>query len=147
MIAARPSYSRVLLGRLNPGDDLLESLTALCLKEGVSLGLLEAIGAVRQARIGYYDQQKQRYCHRIFDVPLEIAGLHGNVSLKDGEPFVHAHVTFSDREGAVLGGHLASGTIVFACEFVLHCLEGADLERHYDGETGLYLWRGKEFPR
>ena len=30
----------------------------------------------------------------------------GNVSLRDGRPFLHAHATFCDRQGSAVGGHL-----------------------------------------
>ena len=55
--------------------------------------------------------------------------------------FVHAHVTLTDGEGKAIGGHLAPGTIVFACEVVIHAFEGPTLERGRDEVTGLPLWQ------
>ena len=78
----------------------------------------------------------------VIDRPLEITNLVGNVSLRDGNPFVHAHVTLADSAGHAYGGHLAPGTIVFACEFVLEVLSESVLERAFDETTGLYLWKG-----
>jgi len=63
----------------------------------------------------------------------------GNVSLKDGEPFVHAHAVLSDEKGNTRAGHLLEG-IVFAAEVHLSQLEGPKLERKYDEVTGLSLW-------
>ncbi len=34
--------------------------------------------------------------------------------MKDGEIFVHAHITLADRKGRAYGGHLMPGTMVFA---------------------------------
>ncbi len=128
------------LGRFPRGGDILEALTNLCRREDVRLGRVEAIGAVERARIGYYDQQAQEYQFMEIDRPLEITSLVGNVSLRDGEPFVHAHITLADRDGRVYGGHLAPGTIAFACEFMVEALDGRSLERSFDDETGLFLW-------
>jgi hypothetical protein len=135
---ARPAG--ILIGRLDHGADLLEQLNAVCNRENVRLGRVEAIGAVRKARLGFYNQQNREYEFLTFDRPMEITKLAGNVSLKDGKPFVHAHVTLADENGAACGGHLAEGTEVFACEFVVHPYEGAELSRAYDEPTGLPLW-------
>lgn len=53
---------------------------------------------------------------------------------------LHAHVTLADGEGNAYGGHLASGTVIFACEFVLQAFDGPPFERGSDEETGLPLW-------
>ena len=49
-------------------------------------------------------------------------------------------VPLADDAGCAFGGHLAPGTIVFACEFCVHVLDGPDLCRGVDDETGLPLW-------
>ncbi len=129
-----------LMGKLSHGADLLEELTDLCRKANIRLGHLEALGAVQRARLGFYDQEARLYQFLEIDQPLEITSLVGNVSLKDGHPFVHAHVTLADEKGNVFGGHLAPGTVVFACEFVLMAFEGPVFERELDETTGLPLW-------
>ena len=54
---------------------------------------------------------------------------------------VHAHLTSADEKGRALGRHLASGTIVYACEYLIQSFEGAALEREYDKKTDLFLWQ------
>jgi hypothetical protein len=73
--------------------------------------------------------------------PMEILSLMGNVSLKDDKPFVHAHITLADARGVAMGGHLAEGTIVFACEFMIEeYISDRALVRYFDEKTGLFLW-------
>ena len=129
------------MGACAHGEDLLAELTAVCAAENVHLGRVEALGAVQKARLAYYDQAAREYRHFQLDRRLEIAALVGNVSLKDGQPIVHAHVTLTDDAGRAVGGHLAPGTIVFACEFCIQTLEGPPLVRGFDETTGLPLWR------
>lgn len=132
---------RVLMGRLPKGADLLESLTDICSRKGIKLGEVRAIGAVSRARIGYYDQTERVYRFLEFNDHLEITSLVGNVSLKDGKPFVHAHVTLADEKGSVFGGHLAEGTLIFAAEYVIREFLSTEIPaREFDDETGLYLW-------
>ena len=132
------------MGRLRKGTDLLEEITGICRQYDIRLGRIEAIGAVETARIIYYNQQKQVYEYLTIDRGLEITKLSGNVSLKDGQVFVHAHVTLSDDSGAAYGGHLAPGTVVFACECIVEAFEGGALEREPDPQTGLALWKATE---
>jgi len=130
-----------LIGRAKHGADLLEELTAVCAENNITLGSVTAIGALQKARVGYYNQDTRSYEYLDLDRHLEITALVGNVSLKDDKPIIHAHVSLSDNEGRGFGGHLAPGTIVFACEFVIQSLEGAELCRGLDDETGLPLWK------
>ena len=133
-----------IMGRLAKGDDLLGSLTKICQDLGITLGEVKAIGAVSQARIGYYHQDTRQYEWLDLNRHLEILALEGNISLKDGKPFVHAHVILGDGEGRAYGGHLAEGTIVFAAEFVIQELKAdRSLNRQMDDETGLFLWPQK----
>jgi len=131
---------RVFMGKLAHGADLLEELTGICIREEIRLGRIEAFGAVQNARLGFYHQKTRKYQSLALDRPLEITKLIGNISLKEGKPMVHAHITLADKEGFAYGGHLMPGTIIFACEFILQVFAGPIFQRGLDLETGLPLW-------
>lgn len=135
---------RILMGRLERGTDLLGELIDICAKEKIRLGRVEAIGAVTRVRLGFYHQEAREYRHFAINRPLEISSLQGNISLKDGNPFVHAHVVATGAGGRSWGGHLASGTEVFACEFLIEVFSGPEFSRGYDRDTGLGLWNMRE---
>lgn len=128
------------IGKLQHGADLLEELTEACKEQNIQLGRVEAIGAVQKAVIGYYHQDKREYEFLTLDQHLEILNLTGNISIKDGEAMVHAHITLADAKGNAFGGHLSPGTIVFACECIIEAFDGPTLERGFDEVTGLPLW-------
>ena len=132
------------MGKLTHGCDLLEEITSICINENIKLARIEALGAVQKACIGYYDQKAREYRFVDLDEHLEITNLVGNVSLKDGIPIAHAHITFADATGKAYGGHLAPGTIVFACELILEAFDGPSFTRGLDEETGLPLWTMSE---
>ena len=48
--------ARKIIGRLKKGDDLQGALTTICQEMGLTLGEVKAIGAVSQARVGFYHQ-------------------------------------------------------------------------------------------
>ena len=137
------SASKELIVRLKHDADLVQTITELARSKGVEVGSFTAIGALKRARLGYYDQKNHEYREMEIDTPHEMASCIGNVSLKDGEPFVHAHVVLADEAGNTKAGHLFEG-IVFAAEVHLHQLEGPRLERKYDEVTGLSLWITEE---
>lgn len=136
----RVTARKVFMGKLCYDGDLLGEITKICQRENICLGRIKALGAVQKARLGFYHQQKKEYAFIDIDKPLEIASLIGNVSLKDGAPVVHAHVTLADENGIAFGGHLASGTVIFACEVIIETFDGPSFNRAFDEQTGLPLW-------
>jgi predicted DNA-binding protein with PD1-like motif len=131
---------RVLLGRLEKGQDILQGLTEFCVSEGVTTGSIQALGAVQRGAVGFYDQESAAYREIHFDEEMEIASLSGNISLKEGEIFLHCHIILADRDGRCFGGHLMEGNVAFVCEFAITALEGSAPERTLDQATGLMLW-------
>lgn len=133
---------RRVVARLPHGGDLLEEIAAVADRHGMRAAELRAIGALQTARLSYYDQTAREYREFAVDRPVEVVSLLGTVSLRDGSTMVHAHAALAGADGACVGGHVAPGCVVFACELVLQELVGEPLEREYDEVTGLPLWRG-----
>jgi predicted DNA-binding protein with PD1-like motif len=132
---------RRLAYRLAYGCDLLEALQAIVEDSEVSFGSINFLGAVMRAKLGYYKMHEKRWLTMELDEPMEILSGLGNVSLKDGKPFVHAHVTLLDKAGVVHGGHLLPGCAVFAGEvFIDEIAIATPPKRVYDPVTGLTLW-------
>ena len=130
---------RNFLVRAEHDSDLVQFVTELAEKKGITVATFTAIGALKCAKLGFYDQERQEYREMILDSPHEIASCVGNISVKDGRPFVHAHAVLADKNGNTKAGHLLEG-VVFAAEVHLRELKGAKLERKYDKVTGLSLW-------
>lgn len=126
--------------RLTSGEDLLGQITQYCNEHKIDAAEITAIGAVKQAMLGFYDQDTHEYEKHSVDEPMELLQASGNVSYLDEERFVHLHGTFSDEEGEIVAGHIFENTVVFAGEAVIHELDGPDLVREFDEKTGLSLW-------
>ena len=139
MVYAQFDVGRDFLLRAEHDSNLVQFVTELAEKKGIIAGIFTAIGALKHAKLGFYDQEKHEYQEITLDSPHEIASCVGNISVKDGRPFVHAHVVLADKNGNTKAGHLLEG-IVFAAEVHLRELKGAKLERKYDKVTGLSLW-------
>jgi uncharacterized protein len=132
---------RTFIGRFDAKADLLDSLTSLCKQENIRLGTFSVIGALENVKLGYYKQDEKKYV-KCLDITkkLEIASCIGNISLLDGEIFVHAHITVADHQGQTVAGHLMADSRIFAAEYHIQELTGIELKRKFDQETGLNLW-------
>lgn len=135
------NIKRTIIGHLPRGADLYAGITRVAQENGIRVGRVTGMGAVERATLAYYDQKSMRYDKIIIREPMEIVSLYGNISIKDGAPFVHVHVVLSDEKGSGRGGHLLPGeTPVFACELTIEEFDGPELVRGHDEKTGLTLW-------
>jgi predicted DNA-binding protein with PD1-like motif len=131
---------RAFVGRLAQGSDLVEEIERFCAEREIGAAWVSVIGAVRRAAFAYFDQEERQYVPLASETHHEIAGFVGNISLRDGSPFLHAHAIFCDVAGAPIGGHLLRGCEVFVGEVMIREMTGLELERTPDEVTGLALW-------
>jgi uncharacterized protein len=131
---------RAFVGRLATGSDLVGELERFCAERDIRAAWISVVGAVSQASYAYYDQEAKRYLDLSSDTHHEITSFVGNISTLKGEPFLHAHASFADRDGATVGGHLMRGCTVWVAEVTIREMTGVDLVRTPDEVTGLNLW-------
>lgn len=118
--------------RLTDGQDLLMEIKKFLDEHHIEAGvILSAVGSLRESNIRvpiidgnvtYINPQN-----------LEIDSLHGTVS-KNG---CHLHISVSDVDGKVWGGHLKEGCIIrTTCELVIGILDNTSFSRTMDKDTG-----------
>lgn len=134
------------IGKLPHKSDLLYELNRLVKHRGIDAGIIQLMGGLSRAHLSFYDQQNHAYQELSFETPHEIVCGTGNISRRDGNPYVHMHLALADRTGRVVGGHCLEGCTIFAVEYVIFPLNGIKPERKYDEATGLYVWE-EEFYR
>lgn len=125
--------------RMDRGEEVMATLTALCEQEGIRLASVEAIGAVDRAVVGLYDVDKKVFHRKEFQEPMELTSLLGTVTEKDGKPYLHLHATLCDANMQTRGGHVNELHISATCEMVLRLLPGS-VGRRPDEATGLNLF-------
>jgi hypothetical protein len=138
MHARELSVDAEYLGRLEHGADWREEIEEFATRKGLEAGWFQAMGAVQDAELWYYDQTDREYRSVTVDEPLEVAACVGNVARLDGERFAHTHAVLSRESGQSLAGHLNAAT-VFAGEVYLRAFE-EPLVRERDDVTDLDLW-------
>lgn len=132
---------RTFLFRVPSGEDLLEAINRFAEGKGIKTGVVMGIGSLRNPVVGYYSEEEKRYMSIELSGTFELLSLNGNISLKEGKPFAHLHVTLGDEEGRVFGGHLIRGN-AFVAEVYIQELVGDPLERK-DMGNNLWLWEAE----
>jgi uncharacterized protein len=133
----------VYMGTVAYGKDILETLEAFCLENEIRTAWVNLLGALSEVTLAYYEQEGHQYVTQTFTGEYEILNGTGNITMKEHLPVGHIHLTLSNTEFGCVGGHLVKGSAkVFACEFMLHAVEGHEplFRGGPDEETGLPLW-------
>lgn len=123
---------------LKKGDKINESIKELAKKEDIKACHFAGIGAVSKAQVGLFRPGADDYEWNYFEDDLEVTSLLGNVSIFEGEPLVHSHITLSDSESKVWGGHLGEATVSFTMEIFVDLIDG-QLDKVKDPEAGVNL--------
>jgi predicted DNA-binding protein with PD1-like motif len=121
---------RFLAIRLRPHQELRSALQSLLAEHGVDAAfVVQGIGSLDGAWIRFAGMEEATELHG----DLEILTLSGSLA-PDG---VHLHMSVSDSEGRVLGGHVAPGCIVrTTAEILVALLPDVAFSREPDAESG-----------
>jgi len=128
----------VYIVRLDSGERIIETLSALCTMEGIRAASITGIGTCVEAELGSLDWETKTHRPRKLAGHFEITALIGNVSVQDGRPLVHLHATLADAECRAFSGHLHEAVIKATGEIIITLLPG-ELQRRKDPVTGLNL--------
>ncbi|NWF95106.1 MAG: DUF296 domain-containing protein [Candidatus Thorarchaeota archaeon] len=136
--ASKPA--RVLVCRLSAGEDILNSIAEVARRHDVKAAYFMLIGAIRKARLGYFDVHGKQYTEIHIERDLEVASCTGNIArLEDGEVIVHAHAVVADGLGSCTGGHVLQGCEVSVTAELFMTELQDPLVRTRDEVTGLNL--------
>ena len=127
--------------RMDRGEEVMERLAELAVKEEIRLAHLYGLGAADRLTMGCYDVAQQKYHVKDLTGAFEITNLTGNFTCKDGKPYLHVHITIADESQKAYGGHLNTCIISGTCELFVTVLDG-NVGRKMDdiGHTGLNIF-------
>ena len=131
-------FPNAIVLRVDRGEEILEQLKAVCLKENVKLASVSGIGAINDLTSGVWDVDRKEYYSNHFTGVYEVANLVGTITTMNGEYYAHIHISAGDAQGHVVGGHLNRAVVSATSEIVLHLIDGT-VEREFSPEVGLNL--------
>jgi predicted DNA-binding protein with PD1-like motif len=137
---------RIIALRLPPDADVYRTLEEVARREQIASGvILSGLGSLREVTLRNvrlfpkeFPIQDRNRIYTPKAEPLEMLSLSGNISQRNGEVHVHAHIVISSglEDGRVYGGHLSEGCIVFStAEIILASVRELGMIREMDPET------------
>ena len=136
-------FGKTVVVRMDKGEEILENLKVVCEREKITLANVNALGAINDFEVGLFDVDKKQYYSKEYTGNFEIVSLTGNITTKDGETYMHIHLSAGDKENKVYGGHLNKAIVSATCEMFIQVIEGT-VEREFDEKIGLNLFKFTE---
>ena len=124
---------------LAKGDLINKTFEYYAESQEIGCAWINGIGALENPEIGYYSLKTKSYHHKVFAGEFELTSLTGNITIREGKYFSHTHITFSDTNYKVWGGHLFDAKITAAGEFII--IPGKiNINRKMNPDIGLPIW-------
>jgi len=119
--------------RLRSGQYLKEEIEKLAKEKDIKAGvLLSIVGGLENAKLRMAGSEPDNQIVKEWDGPFEIIAGTGTIS-KNG---CHIHITLSDKEGNVIGGHLKDECRVkYTVEIVIGIFDDVVYKRELDEKT------------
>ena len=130
----------IIIARLDKGEEVLECIKELALKENIKLANINALGATNDFTVGVYKIDEKKYDSNTFKGNYEIVSLTGSINTMNNEFYTHIHMSCGDEHGKVVGGHLNRAIISATCEMFIYIIDDV-VDRFHDDEIGLNLFK------
>ncbi|MBR7087875.1 MAG: DNA-binding protein [Mogibacterium sp.] len=132
--------------RLEPGEDVLNSIQKYCEENNLTSGvMISGIGSLDGCT--YFDPMEipgKPGCYGYvtpidLPSPIELTGLSGIICGDcEGNPVLHIHASFADEKGNEYGGHLKEGNhVLVTVELVMAEFSGIRMNRELDPAKGV----------
>ncbi len=122
---------------LDRDQAVIETLTKLASQHGILGGTITGIGALKDPELGFYELHKRDYIRKTFrNEDFELLALNGNISWRDGAPYIHVHTALGRADFSVIGGHLFEARVAVTAEIYVTTF-GIMPERKLQSDLGL----------
>ena len=132
-------FNDKIVARIDKGEEILEQIKEIALKENIKLASVSALGATNNFTVGVFKTGEKKYYSNEFKGDFEIVSLIGTINTMNGEFYTHIHMSAGNDKGEVFGGHLNRAIISATCEMVIQIIDGR-VDRKLNEEIGLNLF-------
>lgn len=132
-------FDNTIVARIDKGEEIIEQIKAIALKENIKLAAVRALGAVNDFTVGVFKTAQKEYRSNSFSGDFEIVSLTGTINTMDNEFYCHLHMSAGNEKGEVFGGHLNRAVVSATCETVITEINGR-VDRRFDENIGLNLF-------
>jgi uncharacterized protein len=125
---------KMIAVRLKPNQDLKVELEKIVKERGITSGFIgTCVGSLHAVTLRMAGAKPEKQDVRTLEGHFEIVSLVGTISMNR----THLHMSVSDEEGNVIGGHLKEGSVITTtAEVVIGYDENVTFESAMDKDTG-----------
>lgn len=133
-------FQDTIVARIDKGEEILEKIKEIALKENIKLANINALGATNDFTVGVFKVEEKKYYSNTFTGNFEIVSLTGTINTMNDEFYTHIHMSAGNDKGEVFGGHLNRAIVSATCEMIINIIDGR-VDRYKDEEIGLNLFK------
>ena len=133
-------FNNTIVARIDKGEEILEKIKEIALKENIKLANVNALGATNDFTVGVFKTAEKKYYSNNFKGDFEIVSLTGTINTMNDEFYTHIHMSAGNDKGETFGGHLNRAIVSATCEMVINIIDGR-VDRYFDEEIGLNLFK------
>lgn len=137
------NLGRVVVMRLEDGEDAISSISDMAKKEGIKAAVFYLLGGLKGARVVVGPEKEEMPpvpVWREIGESHEVIGI-GTIFYQDGEPKVHLHSAMGKRDNVKVGCVREKAETFLVLEAIILELSGIEATREFDPSTGLSLLR------
>lgn len=131
-------FDNTYIIRLDPGEEVIAQLKALCETEGITLANVTGHGASADFTVGIFDANAKQFVPNNYTEAAEIVSLVGTITTMNDAFYAHLHMGAGFIDGRMVGGHMSRAVISLTSEIVLTAINGR-VDRAFSPEIGLNL--------
>lgn len=116
-------FNNTIVARIDKGEEILEQIKAIALKEKIKLANINALGATNDFTVGVFKTAEKKYYSNTFKGDFEIVSLTGTINTMNNEFYAHIHMSAGNDKGEVFGGHLNRAIVSATCEMIINIID------------------------
>ncbi|MCR8613435.1 MAG: DUF296 domain-containing protein [Mycoplasma sp.] len=124
--------------KISVGEKIAESLDLFIKDKNIKFAKITGIGAGKDIKLGYLDQKTKEYTSKVFAGTYEITSIIGSIGGE--EPSWHIHVSMSDDNYNLFGGHFYDATITGVAELFIEEVGDKKVIRELQGKDLIPTW-------
>lgn len=133
-------FNNTIVARIDKGEEILEKIKEIALKENIKLANINALGATNDFTVGVFKTEEKKYYSNDFKGNYEIVSLTGTINTMNGDFYSHLHMSCGNEKGEVFGGHLNRAIVSATVEMIINIIDG-EVDRCFNEEIGLNLFK------
>lgn len=133
-------FENTIVARIDKGEEILEQIKEIALKENIKLANINALGATNEFTVGVFNVDEKKYYANSFKGNFEIVSLTGTINTMNDEFYTHIHMSAGNDKGEVFGGHLNKAIVSATCEMIINIIDGK-VDREHNEDIGLNLFK------